>query len=141
MNRYSSVVFFVVVVLALAMAGPPARAVGLSFGQIDWEDGNGGFVSQNSDWGQVTVSFSSFDAGLLTPDGMGGYFGFMNVITTVGGGHSMKVHVTAGGGTPAQQFHAPRSCTHQAPGPPGQPIGQVGMASTKYAQVPSLLPP
>jgi hypothetical protein len=65
---------------------PPVRAVTVGFGQVDWGDGFGGYDVQNSDWGQVNLSLSLSDAGLLTPDGMGGYYGYVNIVTDVIGG-------------------------------------------------------
>jgi hypothetical protein len=65
---------------------PTARAATLGFGQVDWGDGSGGYDVQNSDWGQVTVSLSLSDLGSLAPDGFGGYYGYVNIVTDVLGG-------------------------------------------------------
>ena len=69
------------VAVSLVMPSPPAHAASISFGQVNW-----GADVLNSDWGQATVSLSLSDIGLLTPDGMGGYYGYVNVVTDVSGG-------------------------------------------------------
>ena len=85
-NRFSVSVLISTAVLSLAVIGSPARAATINFGQVDWGDGAGGYTAQNSDWGQVNLSLSLTDAGLLTPDGEGGYYGYVNVVTDVLGG-------------------------------------------------------
>src|ERR1035441_5062739 len=62
------------------ISGPP-----VSFDQVSWGNGNGGYVDQNSEWGQANISLAG-DAGLLTPDGSGGYYGYVNIVTSVAGG-------------------------------------------------------
>ena len=85
-NRFSISVLISAAVVSLAVIEPTARAVDVSFDQIDWGDGSAGFIDQNSQWGQANIGFSSADVGLLTPDGSGGYFGWVNVVTSVSGG-------------------------------------------------------
>jgi len=74
-----------VFLLVLAIS-PTARAVSVTFDQVSWGNGNGGYEDQNSQWGEATVGFSAGDASLLTPNGSGGYFGYLNLVTSVAGG-------------------------------------------------------
>ena len=67
--------------LTLVATNPNAHAVVVGFEQIDWGDGNGGFISQDSDWGQLEIELDGSDTGFLTPDGVGGYYSFINVVT------------------------------------------------------------
>ncbi len=76
----------VAVALLTVLTCPSARAAMLDFGQVDWGDGSGGYDVQNSDWGQVNVSLSLSDLSGLTPDGFGGYYGYVNIVTDVIGG-------------------------------------------------------
>jgi PEP-CTERM motif len=85
-NRRSVLVFVSTVLASLTLISPPARAVTTTFDQVSWGNGNGGFVDQNSQSGQATVGFSGADVGSLIADGSGGYYGYVNVVTTVGGG-------------------------------------------------------
>ena len=85
-NRLSSFVFVSALIASLTLVTAPARAVTTTFNQVSWGDGNGGYIDQNSQWGEATVSFTGADAGSLTSDGAGGYFGYVNVVTSVGGG-------------------------------------------------------
>lgn len=62
-------------------------AVDILFNQVDWLDNNGGYTIAMSDWGEVTVQFSSGDAGLFTQAGSS-FVGYVNIVTTVPGGSS-----------------------------------------------------
>ncbi len=90
MNNAKHIVFRSAYVAAMMLAtvvfGPLARAVNVSFDQVSWGNGSGGFVDQNSSWGQATLGFSPTDVGSLTPDGSGGYYGWVNMVTSVPGG-------------------------------------------------------
>src|ERR1017187_2512502 len=71
---------FVPVAKSGVISGPP-----VGFDQVSWGNGNGGDVDQNSQWGQANISLAG-DAGLLTADGSGGYYGYVNIVTSVAGG-------------------------------------------------------
>ena len=60
-----------------------AGALQLSFEQIDWGDGLGGYNAQNSDWGRANLLFEPWDNIDLPPDGSGGFYGFVNIVTLV----------------------------------------------------------
>jgi hypothetical protein len=84
-KRFSILVLISAVVVSLAVIGPPARAATVSFNQVSWDNGIGGYADQNSQWGEATVSFSPGDVVSLAPFGSG-YAGFVNIVTSVGGG-------------------------------------------------------
>jgi len=72
-------------VVPLVLINPPVRAASVSFDQISWGDGTGGFEDQYSQWGEASVSFSGADAASLAPLGSG-YAGWVNIVTAVAGG-------------------------------------------------------
>lgn len=76
------VIFVVLVLLSLPVS---SFAVTTAFNQISWLDNNGGYTSQNSDWGQAVFQFSSADAGMFSTN-TDGLYGYLNVVTTVAGG-------------------------------------------------------
>jgi hypothetical protein len=84
-TRFSVFAFISTLVLSIVAISPPARAVSVTFDQVSWA-GNGTFQDQNSQWGQANVSFTAADTNSLTSDGMGGYYGFVNIVTSVAGG-------------------------------------------------------
>lgn len=71
--------------LVLFSLSPPARAATVGFDQISWSTGVG-FEDQNSQVGQATMAFDASDLGSFTPDGSGGYYSFVNIVTSVAGG-------------------------------------------------------
>jgi hypothetical protein len=71
------------VLLYAWFAATHAAAGTVSFDQLSWLDETGiTFTSPNSDWGLVNVKFDSSDLGLFSPDGSGGFFGFVNLATS-----------------------------------------------------------
>ena len=85
-NRRSVFVVVTTVLASLTLISPPARAISVGFNQVDWGDGNGGFQDQNSQWGQAIIGLDATDAGALASDGGGGFYGYVNIVTAVGGG-------------------------------------------------------
>jgi hypothetical protein len=85
MNRVHQFLVLVLVCLAFVPGAARGQTPSVSFDQVSWGNGNGGYVDQNSQVGQVTIGLAG-DAGQLTPDGSGGYYGYANVITSVSGG-------------------------------------------------------
>jgi len=83
--RLSVFTFISTFVLSIVAISPPARAVSVSFDQLSWQDSSGGYVDQNSQSGEAVVSFSAGDASSLATFGSG-YAGYLNIITSVGGG-------------------------------------------------------
>jgi hypothetical protein len=77
--------FISTLVLSIVAISPPARAVSVSFDQVTWQNGSGGYADQNSQAGEAIVSFSAGDAGSLATFGSG-YAGFLNIVTSVAGG-------------------------------------------------------
>lgn len=74
--------------LLLAVIGAGRMsAVDIAFNQLDWLDNNGGFTSEKSDWGAVTVLVSSADTNLFTQTG-NSFVGYVNIVTTVPGGNT-----------------------------------------------------
>ena len=74
--------------LCVLLAGNgQVSAVDVTFNQVDWLDNNGGYTSEKSDWGEVTVQFSSADSSLFTHTGSS-FVGYVNIVTTVPGGSS-----------------------------------------------------
>src|SRR6516225_1984509 len=73
--------------LAVLLWTGQARAVDITFNQVDWLDTKGPFAKEKSDWGAVTVQFSASDASLFTQAG-NVLFGYLNIVTTVPGGHA-----------------------------------------------------
>src|ERR1017187_5442757 len=87
MNPVKQFLALVLVCLAFVPASKASvlDSPSVSFDQVSWGNGNGGYVDQNSQLGQATIGLAG-DAGLLTPDGSGGYFGYVNIVTSVAGG-------------------------------------------------------
>jgi hypothetical protein len=83
--RFSVFAFISTLVLSIVAISPPARAVSVSFDQVTWQNGAGGYVDQNSQSGEAVVSFSGGDAGSLAPFGAG-FAGYLNIVTSVSGG-------------------------------------------------------
>ncbi len=83
--RSSGLAFISTLTLAIVAISSTAHAVGVSFDQVSWGNGSGGYEDQNSQWGEATVNFSPADAGSLSAFGSG-YIGFVNIVTSVGGG-------------------------------------------------------
>ncbi len=71
--------------LLLLIGNGRMSAIDISFHQLDWLDNNGGFTSEKSDWGKVTLRFSSADTNLFTQTG-NSFVGYVNIVTTVPGG-------------------------------------------------------
>ncbi|MCC6426809.1 MAG: hypothetical protein IT435_08300 [Phycisphaerales bacterium] len=74
----------VIVVNMLACA---AQAADINFQQVSWTDGAGNYTSQFSDWGRATMSFSPADLAHFAFDPDVGFVGYVNVMTSVQGGH------------------------------------------------------
>jgi MYXO-CTERM domain-containing protein len=85
-NRISVFVFVSAVITSLTLIAAPAHAVSVNFDQVSWGNANIGFEDQNSQYGEATVAFSATDAGSMTADGFGGFYGYVNIVTSVGGG-------------------------------------------------------
>jgi hypothetical protein len=85
-SRFSSLIFVFAFVFSFILSNPLARAVTIGFDQVSWGNGSGGYEDQNSQWGEATLGFSGADASLLAPDGSGGFYGYVNVVTSVAGG-------------------------------------------------------
>lgn len=62
-----------------------ALAASVNFQQIDWGDGLAGFNALNSDWGRAEVALSPADTALLFADGLGGSYGYLNIVTDTSG--------------------------------------------------------
>ena len=65
-----------------------ALASNLTISQVDWLQGSGGFLAQNSEWGVAELQFGPSDEGLFYPDGSGGYYGYLQVLTSANAGAS-----------------------------------------------------
>jgi hypothetical protein len=86
--RISVFAFISTLVLCIMANSSPAGLVAtpsVTFDQINWGNGSGGFQDQDSQWGQAVVSFSPDDAASLSPFGSG-YAGWVNIVTSVAGG-------------------------------------------------------
>ncbi|MBI5396908.1 MAG: hypothetical protein HZA91_16555 [Verrucomicrobia bacterium] len=84
MNRNRPLLSLVValVLIGAHLTSPAARALIVSFDQLDWLSDAGGYSSQNSDFGQANLLFSPGDIGSFTFNpGDSSYYGFMNVVT------------------------------------------------------------
>jgi hypothetical protein len=75
-----------VMLLGLLAAGAAPAAV-VQFQQVDWLDELGGYTSENSDWGRMTLSLQTTDLAHLPALPDLGYVGYLNVVTTVPSGH------------------------------------------------------
>lgn len=76
---------FAVAVVGLWFLPSGAHGASVSFSQIDWLDGAGGYTSYESDWGGVQVTLDVVDAAYFAPVSSG-YVTYVNVTTTVAGG-------------------------------------------------------
>ncbi len=79
MKRHKSIVRLIGVLAGIVSL--PAQGVVVSFDQVDWGDGSGGYQVQDSAWGQATIQLQAADLGLLASDGLGGYYGYVNITT------------------------------------------------------------
>jgi len=83
--RLSVFAFISTLVLSIVAISPPARAVGVSFDQVSFQDTSGGNADLNSQSGEAVVSFGAGDAGSLAAFGSG-FAGYLNIVTSVAGG-------------------------------------------------------
>lgn len=89
-SHWSRAVLRAMPCFACLLTGSLTHAALISFEQLDWLDGAGGYVSENSDWGQVNLQLTADDLTNLTFDdpvtGGVGYYGYLNLVTAVAGG-------------------------------------------------------
>ncbi len=89
-SHWSRAVLRAMPCFACLLTGSSTHAALISFEQLNWLDGAGGYVSENSDWGQVNLQLTADDLTNLTFDdpvtGGVGYYGYLNLVTAVAGG-------------------------------------------------------
>ncbi len=75
------------VLLAVCLCvGSSAFASTLVINQVDWLQGSGGFLAQNSEWGIANFQFGPGDQGQFFPDGSGGFYGYLQLLTNPNAG-------------------------------------------------------
>lgn len=92
-TKYAALRLFVFFTSVLAVSR--ATGVGISFEQLDWRDNSGGYVSRDSDWGNVVISLNSADDSqfhdITTYSGQTGRGGFFNLVTDAAGSPDWEV--------------------------------------------------
>src|SRR5664279_143666 len=63
-----------------------ALASTLAINQVDWLQGSGGFLAQNSEWGMANFQFGPGDQDAFFPDGSGGFYGYLQLLTNPNAG-------------------------------------------------------
>lgn len=58
----------------------------LTINQVDWLQGSGGFLAQNSEWGFANFQFGPGDQGQFFSDGVGGFYGYVQLLTNPNAG-------------------------------------------------------